>query len=309
MDRHKAFILDVARLTIAAAWVDGDLANDEVNSLKELLWNLDEVGEDEWQVLEMYLDSPVGEDETKVLLDRVLDGIHSNEQKTLVIDTLTALFEADGVVTDEEAAFLDEIKSAVLGTSTGVFSLLSKAMKSALSQRESHARATCLREADIADYVGNTVYYQLQREQEASGTTIDLPEAEARKLCLAAGIMAHVAAVDSGVSDAERSAIRDIIAGDWKLQPDAANLLAGIACGRSTKGLDYLRLAHTFFEVTSIEERQRFLGTLFRVANASEGTSHDEIEEIRRIGKSLKLSHQDFIAAKLTVPSEDRGGL
>ena len=33
------------------------------------------------------------------------------------------------------------------------------------------------------------------------------------------------------------------------------------------------------------------------------------IEAIRKISTALKLHHSDFIAAKLTISSEDRGGM
>ncbi len=46
---------------------------------------------------------------------------------------------------------------------------------------------------------------------------------------------------------------------------------------------------------------------LFKIANASDRVSNDEIEEIRRISEALKLSHKDFIAAKLTISDEDLG--
>ena len=46
--------------------------------------------------------------------------------------------------------------------------------------------------------------------------------------------------------------------------------------------------------------------TLFKIANASDMTSRKEVEEIRRIAESLKLPHQDFIEAKLTIPRKDR---
>jgi hypothetical protein len=40
---------------------------------------------------------------------------------------------------------------------------------------------------------------------------------------------------------------------------------------------------------------------LFAVATADGEASYDEIEEIRTIAGSLKLSHQDFIQAKLKI--------
>ena len=40
---------------------------------------------------------------------------------------------------------------------------------------------------------------------------------------------------------------------------------------------------------------------------AGDGTaSYDEIEEVRRIGRGLLLSHQHFISAKLEVPDSRR---
>ena len=54
------------------------------------------------------------------------------------------------------------------------------------------------------------------------------------------------------------------------------------------------------------DERKVFLKCLFKIANASDMTSYKEIEEIRRISNSLKLPHEDFIEAKLTIPRKDR---
>jgi uncharacterized tellurite resistance protein B-like protein len=82
-----------------------------------------------------------------------------------------------------------------------------------------------------------------------------------------------------------------------------------ISLSRVVRGLDYPRLTRSFFECTTAGERTAFLKSLFRIANASNMTSHDEIEKIRRIAGSLKVSHQDFIEAKLSIPSEDRNGL
>ena len=40
---NKEFVMDLAKLVVAAAWADGQLQNEEINSLKDLLFNLDEV--------------------------------------------------------------------------------------------------------------------------------------------------------------------------------------------------------------------------------------------------------------------------
>lgn len=306
---QKNFIMDVARLMVAAAWADGRLSNSEINALKDLLFTLEDVDAQDWKELDIYIDSPVSPEETQQLLGCVMKSISSANDKALVLDMLRKLFESDGCVTSEEQELLDEIEKSVSAVDTGILSKLSKALKSAVARRTAHAETTSSADEKLDDYVKNIVYCQLQREEEQNGVRIDLPETELRKLCLATGLLARVANVDADMSDQERDAIRDIIAADWSLASEQAGVLVRVACDRTTKGLDYFRLSHGFFVCTSLEERKDFLKTLFKVANASEKTSHDEIEQIRRVANSLKLSHKDFIDAKLTIPREDRNGL
>lgn len=299
--------MDLARLTVAAAWADGELANDEINALKDLLFGLDHVTESDWKVLEMYMDHPVTDEERQELLQRVVEGIHSQNHKALVLQTMRALFEADGEVTAEEEAFLREIEGAV-SSAGGVFSLFSKAMKSAMGQRQSRMQAV-LRESEIEDYVENTIYYRFRRKQEERGLAVSQSEDALKKMCLAAGVMARVAHVDDEISAKEREGIGSVLRDAWKLEEGIALLIAELTCEEATRTLDAPRIAYNYFCCTTHEERQQFLVLLFRVANACEGTSHDEIEEIRQIASVLKLSHDDFISAKLTVPRAERGGL
>jgi len=306
---RKAFILDLAKLAASAAWADGDLANDEINALKDLLFSLDDVSAEDWAVLEMYLDAPPTEVEERELLERVVNGIRTSEDKTLALDMLERLFACDGKVTPEEGTLLEEFRNEISLVGTGVLSRLSGALRSAVQRRNAAVRSSCLREHDAEDYVKNTIYYELQRRQAGQGNSMEKTEAETRKLCLAAGLLAHVANVDSDIAAEEREAMRRIIAQDWGLSRGQADLLAQISCDRTVKGLDYVRLSFGFFECTTPEERREFLKTLFRIANATDKTGHDEIEEIRRIAGSLKLSHKDFIDAKLTISRKDRNGL
>jgi uncharacterized tellurite resistance protein B-like protein len=50
----------------------------------------------------------------------------------------------------------------------------------------------------------------------------------------------------------------------------------------------------------------RFLDVLFSVAVADGYASNAEIEEIRAIANALKLTHQQFIDAKLKIPKVSR---
>jgi len=63
MMSDKNLILTLAKVIIAAAWADGEMTLEEINSLKELLFRLPRAGGvqitgREWAMLEMYIESP-----------------------------------------------------------------------------------------------------------------------------------------------------------------------------------------------------------------------------------------------------------
>lgn len=299
---EKDFVMALAKLVIAAAWADGQLQNEEINSLKDLLFGLEGVAGADWAELEIYMDSPIVPEERERLLEEVLSRIKSDEDKELVMRTLEGLVRADGVVTDQEQGLLEEIRNSVSDVSTGVLGRLSKMIKGAVARRGEKYGSAAQRDDQIDDYIKNTIYYQLKSQSEE----IDLPEQTLRKLCLAAGLLARISAVDSGISDEEKQTIENTLVAQWGLSHKKARVVAQISCERTLRGLDNFRLARGFFECTTIDERRDFLKCLFQIANASDKTSYDETEEIRKIANSLKLTHKDFIEAKLTIPDEDR---
>jgi uncharacterized tellurite resistance protein B-like protein len=303
---NKEFVMDLAKLVIAVAWADGQLQNEEINALKDLLFNLDEVTGEDWASLDIYMDSPVEPQEMEELLGRVISRISSEQDRDFVVTTLENLFQADGVISAEEMAVLEKVKEQTSSVDIGIFAKLSEMLKNSIGRRNQSYQSAIQRENRIDDYIENTIYYQLKSESEKKGIKIDLPEKKLKQLCLAAGLLARIAAVDSGISEQEKQAIRDVLSKQWALTEQEAYIITEISCNRTLKGLDYFRLTRGFFDCTNLEQRKNFIKCLFQIANASGKSSYEEIEEIRRISNSLKLSHKDFIEAKLTIPDEDR---
>jgi hypothetical protein len=58
----------LAKVMIAAAWSDGSITVDEVNSLKDLLFQLPMTASD-WAELDIYLDAPVGEASARLVAE------------------------------------------------------------------------------------------------------------------------------------------------------------------------------------------------------------------------------------------------
>jgi uncharacterized tellurite resistance protein B-like protein len=305
----KQFVMNLGKLLIGVAWADGKLTKQEINALKELLFLLPEISGEEWVALELYMESPVGEEERQQLLSRVLNGISSQADRALVLETLEKVVHIEGATKEAEASVVDELRKDIEAKSTGFLRHLMNPLKRAIGSRTSHYAADGGRESRIDDYIKNTVYYQLVSEMKKRGITVSLPDEEIRKVCLAAGLMARVAWVDKAFCEQEQDSVVRALADGWQLPKEEAQLIMEIGHQRIMKGLNFVQLSKGFCECTTLPERKKFLHSLFAIANTAHKTSSQEIEEIRSIAKGLELGHQDFIEAKLTISREDRGGL
>lgn len=305
----KQFILDLGKLVIAAAWADGELSLEERNALKDLLFLVPDMTGDDWHSLEIYMDHPVSSEERTRLLDAVVGSIRWAEEKTLVIETLTGLVEADGEVHADEVAVLAHIKKDVEGAPTGLLGHVSQAIQGAVRKRKAALSKELNREEGLDDYIKNRVFYYLSAELDKRGAQLAHSDEQIRKLCLAGGMMAQVAWVDSEMAESEKQMIQQVFEDTWGLAKEEAAIISDVSCSSRTKGLDLVRLTRYFFNCTTHQERLAFVESLFKVANAAHKTSFEEIQTIQFIAKGLKIPHKQFIEAKLTIPREDRKGL
>jgi uncharacterized tellurite resistance protein B-like protein len=137
---------------------------------------------------------------------------------------------------------------------------------------------------------------------------LPISEAELRKFSLAGGLMARVAYVNRDASEAEYESMRRALGKCWQIGDEEAAVVIEVAISEISKDLDYYRLSREFFECTTEAERLCFLDVLFAVADGDGRVSYEEIEEIRTIANMLKLTHKQFIDAKLKIPRERRAG-
>ncbi len=118
--------------------------------------------------------------------------------------------------------------------------------------------------------------------------------------------MARVAHVDLEVTDDEYKAIANSLITEWGMSTEEAAFVTEVAVSEIGPDMDYYRLAREFFTSTDREERAKFLNILFSIANADGFVTNEEIEEIRAIANSLRMTHRQFIDAKKSIPKDKR---
>ena len=299
-------ILALAKVIIAAAWADGKVSHEEINCLKDLLFRIPDLNARDWASLEIYIDSPVGPDELERLLSDLQLALRSRSDRDFALSLLNDLIRADGEISDEEVELAEEIKSAIQSAGVGILGGMGKLITGPI-QRRSHAMAAAPnREQFLDDFIKNRVFYGVRRHLEESEIKLDLPEEELWKLSLAGGLMARIAHVDREITDGEFNAMLDSLQRNWALTKEAAAIVAEVAISAVAANMDYYRMAREFFSCTTEQERVHFMDVLFAVADGDGLVSHEEIEQIRFISRHLKLTHKQFIDAKLKIPRRRR---
>ena len=289
--------MTLGKVIVAAAWADGDITNDELNSLKDLLFYLprtDEAAgkrltEQEWARLDIYIDSPVGADERARLIADLQDAVRTEEDKELVISTLEELVQSDGKVSPEEKAVLDEVKSA-LAFDTGFFGFVGRLVGGAVNRRSAAVANAPNREDLFEAFVKNKVYYAVRQRLNAEGKDLNVSDDELRKLSLAGGLMARVAHADKQVTDAELATIAQYLQEAWPLANEAAALVAEIAVSKINQDIDYFRLSRQFANQTTMDERVAFVDTLYKIAAADGTVSPEENAEVGSVAQSLNVT-------------------
>lgn len=295
--------MTLAKVIIAAAWADGELANDEVNSLKNLLAELGQtVGSGEmaltmqdWAELDIYLYSPVGADERRRLVEELAAAMRGPRDKALALTALDQLLGADRVTTEAERAVAAEIRSALERADAGPLAAFGGLLRRGFGVRAAGPN----REQYLDEFLTNRVYYAVRvRLGKSPEEGLGIPADEARKLALAGGILATIARVEAGVDEHERARIIAALERGWGLSHDRAELVTEAAIAESEANLDPYTLTYAFAQSATVDERISFLDALFAVAAADGAISSEESAAISRITSSIRLEQRHFVEAK-----------
>jgi uncharacterized tellurite resistance protein B-like protein len=299
-------MLSLAKVMVAAAWADGVITNEEINSLKDLLFHLKGITAQDWAEIDIYIESPVEEAERQRLVAELEAALSSPAEKDQAIQALDQMVQMGEAVNPQELAVIEEIKSSIQNSKAGGMRSWSLFTRNRVQNRSQAVQAAPNREQYLDDFVKNKIYYDVSRRLEQENISTQIPESELRRLSLAGGLMARVAYVDTQVTDAENQVILAALQKYWGSSQIEAAIIVEMAASEICKGLDYYRLTREFFDVTTEDERVRFLDALFAVGAGDGMASFEEIEEIRTIANGLLLSHQQFIDAKLKLSSSQR---
>jgi uncharacterized tellurite resistance protein B-like protein len=218
--------MTLAKVIIAAAWADGEVSHEEINSLKDLLFRLPNMEARDWASLEIYIDSPVGSEERLRLTSELAQAMSSRADKDLALSALDDLIHADGEIPQAEEDVAQEIQQAIEEADVGVIGGIGKLVRGSIQRRSEAVASAPNREAYLEDFIKNRVYYGVRRRLDESDDHPDLPDSELRKLSLAGGMMARIAHIDREVTEGEIGAMEKALQDSWNCTKEQAALVS-----------------------------------------------------------------------------------
>src|SRR2546425_3980280 len=122
----------------------------------------------------------------------------------------------------------------------------------------------------------------------------------ARHVAIFAYILSRVARADLVISEAETRAMEAIVMQAGGLDPEQAILVVQMAKTQAILfgGTENYLVTREVNRLANREEKLALLRCLFAVSASAESISVMEDNEIRRIADEIRLTHEDFIAAR-----------
>jgi uncharacterized tellurite resistance protein B-like protein len=130
-----------------------------------------------------------------------------------------------------------------------------------------------------------------------------LPPERARFVAAFAYHLGRIAHADHQLTDAELTSMRAIVARETGFTPELTSVVVDLVAQESLlfRGTEDYQVMREFDELASPEQKLALIRCLFAVSAADEHVVVSEDNEIRRIALALKVSHDDFVAARASV--------
>ncbi len=296
--------VELLKVLACVAWADEEVTQGEINFIKQFVRRFKLSGDD-WAQVEMYLVEKVGVEEMKRIIQRFLQRARRPRQREMLVKAVEDLLQADDNLSPKEKEWLRDLKGVVSESKGASFYL--DGLKSLLRiGGSSHDPGDSGREADLHDFISNRVLFRLRRRLGSERLEKEGTPAKLKKLTLSAALLGRVGYVDEEFLPQEKAFMHKVLHEIWGATQPMVEAVSHIALETVEQRVDLHRLVQEVKATMSMPERQLLVEGIFAMTNAEGKTSHEEIEEVRKIAYMLDFSHKQFINTKLKVLTPSR---
>ena len=292
---NKARALAVAKVMAAIAWADEQLQAHEMNHIKGLVhehFSREQFTGRDWCQIDCYFLAPVGQRERQRLTAELIRHLPTQSSINQAWEHLQQMAqEAD----EANNQALEEVHQAITqGRGWWWPSWLPRKPVAGPN-----------RELLMDDYFNHELAFACVCSLWAQELPVPEDLGPLRRGAAVCGMLLRVASSDQHFSEQEAALVATLLEGDYGITDTHAQIMIEAAQRRGAR-IDLQKCTRHLRQACTRDQRYTLLTHCFAVANADHHTSAEEIAAIRSLSRDLGLDHEDFIAAKLTVPKEQR---
>ena len=295
-DLYPAFNVSLGKTLAAAAWVDGDLNEHEMDCLKAIVLQLPHITFEDWRKLKIYLAYPISPPEQKSIINDFLEKVFHQGHSKLAIEALVKVIKADGEVTTEEQKFTRELENDL---ANNVGSFLKKLkfflFKNSIQKQKSWDPDKGGREKFIHEFFDNPIYFLFRKAVLKEQLELPHSKPELQKICLYAAVLCWFAKEDDHLDLVEREFIIKIIKEQATLSDQVAHCILKIASNLHVSELQLSQLCFSMADATTQEERNKIFITLSKLILLDREMSAKECEYLRTAALYLEIHEKLWI--------------
>ena len=295
-DLYPAFNVSLGKTLAAAAWVDGDLNEHEMDCLKAIVLQLPHITFEDWRKLKIYLAYPISPPEQKSIINDFLEKVFHQGHSKLAIEALVKVIKADGEVTTEEQKFTRELENDL---ANNVGSFLKKLkfflFKNSIQKQKSWDPDKGGREKFIHEFFDNPIYFLFRKAVLKEQLELPHSKPELQKICLYAAVLCWFAKEDDHLDLVEREFIIKTIKEHATLSDQVAHCILKIASNLHVSELQLSQLCFSMADATTQEERKKIFITLSKLILLDREMSAKECEYLRTAALYLEINEKLWV--------------
>ena len=309
LKEFPAFNIALGKTLIAAAWVDGELNQHELNCLKNLILQFPGITFEDWRKLKIYLAYPMCKAEQHSIAEQFSEQVYLTAHREAAWSSLISVLQADGKINIEEKKFAQEVDSALAENSENFLRKLKFFFfQHTIKDKNPWSKDTNSRDRFIHEFFDNPVYFLFRKTLLKREINVPHSKPELQKVCLYSALLCWLSKVDNNISMPELRTIRSILTETCGLSPDVAKCIQEVSFVVDINDIQLSELVSSLRDATTKVERNDLFFALTKLVVVDGQVSDKELECLRTIALYLEISQFVWVNAlkNIVVKSYER---
>ncbi len=288
--------LNLLKVLAVIAWADGEITNSELNVVKSLYRKFG-LSPDEIKQVQPYLRAPISKKEQDALFKDLAAEMGAKAKRKDAMKALEEMAHADSKLKPEERELIEHCRDLLNNSSI---------TRRSFGKVKSFFKKTLYKPAreknpEMVQYFQSMMFRRIHLKSKKEGAAISMDDGQLYFLCLIGTLLASIAEVDEHFDETEKKALKQVLSERFDFNPKEWKILFEVLEAQAKEGFDFDEVIREFNRLTTYNDRLHFVDCFFAIGAADGDLSHEEVEEIRRITKAMRIPHKYFIERKMVT--------